>query len=988
MAEERLGASFAIDVTNLKAGLAQANRLIRESEANFRTAAAGIDNWSESEEGLTQRQKALSEQIDIQKKKIAALAEERENVIAQMTAEGKSQEEIARATDKTNAQITRESKELDKLKGELDKTNTALDNLDEENGNAEKSTQKLGKAAENSSGGFTVMKGAIANLVSSGIEFLIGKAKDAVSSLANLSEETQEYREDIGKLQTAFQSAGKTTELATKTYKELYSVLGEEDRSVEAAGHLAKLVKTESEMATWTDICAGVWGTFGDSLPIEGLTEAANETSKTGKLTGVLADALNWAGVSEDNFQKSLDKCSSEQERQKLITKTLNKLYKDAAAKYKENNASIIEARKVTSDYTDTMADLGAEIEPIKTEVNKLKAEFIKGLTPSIKRDALPAVKTFIKELKQKGTVEKFGKSVSNVAGKILPVLGKGLEFIAENFETVTKATLAFITVLATFKAVMAVTTAVTAATTAVSGLAAGVGVATKAQVVWNAAMSANPIGAVITAVALLVGGIALLASTQKKAAESTDVLSESQRAVVIAAQEAADQYAETKKAADQLAAGELANIGYTQTLWNELETLTDKNGKVKKGYEARAKYILGELNTALGTEYTMNGNVIKQYGDMKKSIDQVILAKKAQVLLASYEDSYREAIKNVSLAEQERTTHALGMAQAEIDLAAAENELTAARNAKNEAIRVGTLQELTAAEKRRMAAENEIKAKKTALQEETDAYNTSNSNLQKYYADIDSYETASALVLQDKTQDAISYLNQLSSGYGSTTSAAKTSANDKKKILEQQVVDTEVNLRLMEAEYKAKQGSMTDEEKKQAQARLKNARKQADDAKTEFQKVGGNITKGIADGAEGEEWVLSNKMSGLISKALKAAKKAAGIKSPSRLFKRAVGKFIGLGVAAGIDDSTKDVVKSVQSQVADIQKAYNLNKLANSVDVGLTARTAEKETAAPSGQSVVVNQTNYYSQAHSRLELYKTKQQTAAAVRAAIAGV
>lgn len=34
--------------------------------------------------------------------------------------------------------------------------------------------------------------------------------------------------------------------------------------------------------------------------PIEGLTEATNETAKTGQITGSLADALNWAGVSED----------------------------------------------------------------------------------------------------------------------------------------------------------------------------------------------------------------------------------------------------------------------------------------------------------------------------------------------------------------------------------------------------------------------------------------------------------------------------------------------------------------------------------------------------------------------------------------------------------------------------------------------------------------------------------------------------------------
>ena len=47
-------------------------------------------------------------------------------------------------------------------------------------------------------------------------------------------------------------------------------------------------------------------------MPIEGLTEAANETAKTGELTGVLADALNWAGITEDDFKARLEACNSE----------------------------------------------------------------------------------------------------------------------------------------------------------------------------------------------------------------------------------------------------------------------------------------------------------------------------------------------------------------------------------------------------------------------------------------------------------------------------------------------------------------------------------------------------------------------------------------------------------------------------------------------------------------------------------------------------
>ena len=241
---------------------------------------------------------------------------------------------------------------------------------------AETATNKLtselddmGDEAKDAENGLSRLDITLGNLAANGISALIDKAGDAMSSIYGLAESTREYREDMGKLETAWESAGRSTELATSTYKQFYSVLGEEDRSVEAVNHLAKFVETEADMKKWTDICTGVWGTFGDSLPIEGLTEASNETAKVGKVTGVLADALNWAGVNEDKFNKALEGMNSEQERAAYITDTLNNLYSKAADKYRENNASIIEARNAQSDLNDKLATMGETIEPVTTAV-------------------------------------------------------------------------------------------------------------------------------------------------------------------------------------------------------------------------------------------------------------------------------------------------------------------------------------------------------------------------------------------------------------------------------------------------------------------------------------------------------------------------------------------------------------------------------------------------------------------------------------------
>ena len=144
----------------------------------------------------------------------------------------------------------------------------------------------------------------------------------AGAALLALGASTEEYRNQQAQLITAFETAGASAETAKETYNELYRVLGDGGQAQEAAQHLAKLTTEEKALNEWTTICQGVYATFGASLPIEGLTEAANEPAKVGTLTGSLADALNWAGINEDAFQASLDACNTEAEREALIRET------------------------------------------------------------------------------------------------------------------------------------------------------------------------------------------------------------------------------------------------------------------------------------------------------------------------------------------------------------------------------------------------------------------------------------------------------------------------------------------------------------------------------------------------------------------------------------------------------------------------------------------------------------------------------------------
>ena len=183
---------------------------------------------------------------------------------------------------------------------------------------------------------------------------------------------TEEYRIAQGKLTTAYEAAGYSAQTATQAYRDFYGILGDVDTATEASQLLAKLAQSEEDVSTWTRIAAGVSGTFGDSLPIEGLIEAANETAKTGTVTGQLADALNWAGIMEDDFNEKLAACGSESERNKLIMDTLAQTYEGAADAFYKNNSALVASRNQQSALQEITAGLGETSSNVKGKVLEL----------------------------------------------------------------------------------------------------------------------------------------------------------------------------------------------------------------------------------------------------------------------------------------------------------------------------------------------------------------------------------------------------------------------------------------------------------------------------------------------------------------------------------------------------------------------------------------------------------------------------------------
>ena len=283
------------------------------------------------------------------------------------------------------------SAEIDKLKQNVDNAKKQVKSFKEQVADAKKNVDADFKAAGQS--------------IKTGLAVGAGAIAAAGTALLALGASTAEYRAEQAKLQTAFEAAGGSAKEATSTYNDLYRVLGDGGQATEAAAHLAKLTTNEKELSQWTTICQGVYATFGDSLPIEGLTEAANETAKVGQVTGGLADALNWAGISEDDFNAKLEKTNSEAEREKLIRETLNGVYADAASKYEKNNAAVLAQNEAQAKLDATLATLGETMQPINTALTTLANDILVALTPYIQQFAeeyLPVIKDVLGEVGDK----------------------------------------------------------------------------------------------------------------------------------------------------------------------------------------------------------------------------------------------------------------------------------------------------------------------------------------------------------------------------------------------------------------------------------------------------------------------------------------------------------------------------------------------------------------------------------------------------------
>ena len=246
--------------------------------------------------------------------------------------------------------------------------------------------------------------------------------------------------------------------------------------------------------------------------------------------------------------------------------------------------------------------------------------------------------------------LKKIKSSASDLSKNLLPIISKILDAVSkwiDKFNDLDDGTKNVIMTIALL------TSGMSLAVTGIGKMVTGVGNTISILGKLTTVITNHP----ILTLAGVIGGVVTAVSAWSDASDNNlkklEAETEEVKKLANAVKEETDAYTASVEARETALADSLSELDYYQKLFGELQTLVDENGKVKKGYEERAELITAKLNDAMGLEIEIVGDTIEEYDNLTETFDDVIAKKKAMLILESQEDAYIEALKNKEDAEK-----------------------------------------------------------------------------------------------------------------------------------------------------------------------------------------------------------------------------------------------------------------------------------------------------------------------------------------------
>lgn len=479
----------------------------------------------------------------------------------------------------------------------------------------------------------------ITKIVSTAINTIKNSIDGAVSRLdtlnnfpkvmANLGIASEDSSKAINKLSDGLQGIPTTLDDAALAVQRFTSKNGDVDKSVDlflavnnallAGGASAEIQSSALEQLSQAyakgkpDMVE--WRSIQTAMPAQ-LKQVAQAMGTT---TDQLGEDLRKGNVSMDDFMNTIVKLNKEgtgqflsfAEQAKNSTGGIKTSFTNAKTAITRGVANIAD----TIDKALKKTDLKG-ISNIISNIGSISEKALKKVADWISKIDFNKIVTTMKQL-----ANVYGPKIKNVFSTIVDVFKNIWSWATKNkavIGSIVGVVLSLVAAMKVYQGVMTVIKGINIAKNIISAL--------------------NPTTALISLTLGLAAAAVSVATAVANERKSLDGVADS-------AKLQQESWESLKEARENSLSSSETEIGTLQALADELNQITDENGKVKDGYENRAKYILGELNTALGTEYTMNGNIISQYGELKDNIEQLIEKKKVEATLDAYKEEYQTAL-------------------------------------------------------------------------------------------------------------------------------------------------------------------------------------------------------------------------------------------------------------------------------------------------------------------------------------------------------
>ena len=474
---------FKADVSQFSKSTQDMNRLIKAANSEFKNATAALGKWSDSQEGLNAKLKQLGTTLTAEEQKLANMREEYEK----LEREGKANTKVAQdLRNKINEQqatvkgiksdINHYSKSLQELADAGVETREELEKLNKEQEEAKQNAKELGG---------NVLKGAVA-----GIAGIATACVGAVKGMASLVENTKELRTQLAKLEVNANNAGVSVDTTDKAMKDFAATGADADQSLEAVSNLLMSGFNDTSMADAVNTISDAVIAFPSTLSVEGLSDSLQESMSVmnsgSNATGQYAELLERLGYNLDDVTSTYGSLSTEEEKQQYLLGLVQDKLGGTADAYKQNNKDLVDSATAQYEYNKATAELATTVQPAVTAFQTAMVT------------VLQSVAAKFAEVDIQGLVGKISSAISNMVEVVLPPMLSIITWIIDNISWLAPLLGSLVGIIGGISAAIKIYNTV-------------VQVARTVQMLWNAALTANPIGIVVMAITGLVAAFVLL---------------------------------------------------------------------------------------------------------------------------------------------------------------------------------------------------------------------------------------------------------------------------------------------------------------------------------------------------------------------------------------------------------------------------------------------------------------------------------------------